>query len=83
MSSPNGKQRTTAPRTAVRRRSVLLMLACAFASAGCPQIIQFYTDCGESPTEDGESVPPCPEAGADGSDAGLDAHDDAHDADAS
>jgi hypothetical protein len=54
----------------MRRRSAILMLACAFAGVGCPQMVQFYSDCGEPQGDEGETVPPSPEAGAGG--AGLD-----------
>lgn len=52
----------------------MLFLACALVETSCVQWVDFYSECpGDPPAEEGETIPPCPEAGVD--DAGPDAMD--------
>ncbi len=43
----------------------MLFLACALVNTSCVTWVDWYGECpGDLPGEEGESIPPCPEAGA-------------------
>ena len=53
------------PTLSVRRRGAALFMVCALVEAGCIQWIDYSTCPNETGGEEGETVPPCPEAGVD------------------